>query len=174
MVAFSSIVSQLGSPALIKWSKATDQKPPRWPWSGMKKTLELHDSESLHGGRRLAREQKLQSVLSPFLIPGLFAGQWLGQRFWLKIWKHVDCLLKEVMKLTGFIFDSLPSYEFTDWLFGGGWHSSLDPIQLDCLFGRDRGLFPVACSWVLGCLCHGQTWKRSALGTKEDENVNSS
>lgn len=171
VVAFSSIVSQLGSPALIKWSKATDQNPPRWPWSGMKKSLELHDSESLHGGRRLAREQKLQSVLSPFLIPGLFSGQWLGQRFWLKIWKLVDCLLKEVMKLTGFIFDSLPSYEFTDWLIKSRWHVSLDPIQLDYLFGSDKDLYPLTGCWVLGWPCHGQTWKRSALGTKEDENI---
>lgn len=52
----------------------------------------------------------------------------------------VDGLGEEVLKLTGFIFDLLPSDEFTGWLTDD--IPLLIFIQLDCLFGSNKDLFP--------------------------------
>ena len=46
------------------------------------------------------------------------------------------------------------------------WNSCLDLTQLDDLFCSNKDLLLLTCSWVLGWPDHGQTWKRSKLGTK--------
>ena len=49
-------------------------------------------------------------------------------------------------------------------------NSCLDLTQLDDLFCSNKDLLLLTCRWVLGWPDHGQTWKRSKLGTK-NENV---
>lgn len=165
---FSSIVSQLGSLVLMKWSEATNGNLPDDPdvergkaWSTWLLSLSMEERdwpEAINysffyilfpwslccslGKIRLASltEEDLNACL--LLIKRDNETYWIHTLFAIILWIH---------RLAHWIID--------------------DPIQLNYLFSSNKDLPPVSCSRVLRWPHHGQTWKRSELGTKDDENT---
>jgi len=166
VAVFSSFVSQHESLVLMKGSEATDGKLPdapdlEWekPWSMWLRSLSKQE-----------RDWPDAISFSPIYVPSPWSLCYsLGKIRLASLTEEVlnACLL--LIKRGNETYWIHILFTVILWIHGVAHQTRDDPIQLDYLFGSNKDLPPM--SWVLRWPHHCQSWKRSELGTKDNENT---